>query len=156
MRSELNSLARRRPPQSLLRSSKGVVSFEFVLTFMAFFTIFAALCDAALFYVTVVSVRTLVSELTRQTMMYCATQPKTATCNLPAHVGAGVPYSADTAKASVIVGNLNSASAFQTYDSSTGIMTVTAAATYNFKFMGIWPKTLKEMSSVSQQSSLSY
>ena len=61
MRSELNSLARRRPPQSLLRSSKGVVSFEFVLTFMAFFTIFAALCDAALFYVTVVSVRTLVS-----------------------------------------------------------------------------------------------
>jgi hypothetical protein len=35
-------------------------------------------------------------------------------------------------------------------------MTVTAAATYNFKFMGIWPKTLKEMSSVSQQSSLSY
>src|SRR3954447_15131537 len=63
--------------------TSGTVSFELVLIFMTFFTIFIAVCDLARFYVTANSVRTLASELVRQTLVYCAQQDQTTTCTLP-------------------------------------------------------------------------
>jgi hypothetical protein len=136
----------------------GTVSLEFVLIFSTFWLLFLATCDLGRFYMTANSVRTLASELVRQTLIYCAdpvAHPSDRTCTLPAS-GA---HSVATAKA--IVPFLVSANFATTpsasrgvVDSYTGVMMVNANVSYPFSFMvPVWQGTISQ---VSQGTQLGY
>jgi hypothetical protein len=135
--------------------TSGAVSLEFVLIFMTFFTIFLAVCDLARFYVTTNSVRTLASELVRQTLIYCANQSQTTVCALPS-TG---PNSVATAEATVpFLGTsgfaLTPSASRSAIDATTGVMGITASASYNFSFMlPVWRGTITQ---VSQNTQLGY
>jgi hypothetical protein len=137
--------------------TSGAVPFEFVLVLAAFFTIFVAVCDLARFYVTTNSVRTLASELVRQTLIYCATAPQTSSCTLPstgahsvATAEAKVPFLATSGFATPAPSASRTA-----MDTSSGVMGITARASYNFNFSlrGLWPITINQ---VSQRTNLPY
>jgi hypothetical protein len=133
----------------------GAVSFELVLVFMTFVTIFLAICDLARFYVTTNSVRTLASELVRQTLIYCANQPQTSVCTLP---GTGASSVATAEAAVPFLGTSGFAAppsaSRSAIDGSTGIMGVTASASYNFSFMlPVWRGTITQ---VAQNTQLGY
>jgi hypothetical protein len=138
----------------------GAVTFELVLIFMTFFGIFIAVCDLARFYVTANSVRTLASELVRQTLIFCAkqdlvTKDQTTTCTLPP-TGAN---SVDTAQAAVpflkTSGFPVTPSASRApIDATTGVMKVSASASYNFSLMlPVWRGTITQ---VAQSTKLGY
>jgi hypothetical protein len=133
----------------------GTVSLEFVVIFMTFFTIFLAVCDLARLYVTTNSVRTLASELVRQTLIYCANQPQTSACALPS-TGA---HSVVTAEATVpFLGTSGFAStpsaSRSAISATTGFLGITASASYNFSFMlPVWRGTVTQ---VSQSTQLGY
>jgi hypothetical protein len=128
------------------------VSFEFVLVFMTFFMIFVAVCDLARFYVTTNSVRTLASELVRQTLIYCATQSQTSLCALPstgtnsvATAAAAVPFLATGGFASTPSASRSA------IDASTGGMAITASASYNFSFMlPVWRGSITQVAQNTQ------
>ncbi|NLS70640.1 hypothetical protein E3H11_17260 [Bradyrhizobium brasilense] len=130
----------------------GAVSFELVLIFTGFLLIFIAISDVARFYVTANSVRTLSGELVRQTLIYCATQSQTATCTLPA-TGTN---SVATAEAVVPFlgssGFVSPPSASRTaMDTTTGVMNITASASYSFSFMlRMWPTTISQIAQNTQ------
>jgi hypothetical protein len=133
----------------------GAVSFELLLVFMTFFLIFLAICDLARFWVTTNSVRTLASELVRQTLIYCATQSQTSVCALPS---TGT-HSVATAEASVpFLGAGDFATtpsaSRSAMDATTGVMGITASASYNFSFMlPVWRGTITQ---VGQSTRLGY
>ena len=135
--------------------TSGTVSLEFVIIFMTFFTIFLAVSDLARFYVTTNSVRTIASELVRQTLIYCANQPQTSVCALPS-TGA---HSVTTAEATVpfleTSGFAATPSASRSaINATTGFMGITASASYNFSFMlPVWRGTITQ---VSQSTQLGY
>jgi hypothetical protein len=122
---------------------------------MTFFTIFLAVCDLARFYVTTNSVRTLASELVRQTLIYCANKSQTSVCPLPS-TGAN---SVATAEATVpFLGTSGFAStpsaSRSAVDASSGSMGITASASYKFSFMlPVWQGTITQ---VSQNIQLGY
>lgn len=133
----------------------GAVAFELVLVFMTFFTIFIAVCDLARFWVTTNSVRTLASELVRQTLIYCADQDQTTACALPS---TGT-HSVATAEATVpflgTSGFAATPSASRSpINSTTGVMGITASASYNFSFMlPVWRGMITQ---VAQSTQLGY
>jgi hypothetical protein len=135
--------------------TSGAVSFEFVIIFMTFFTIFLAVSDLARFYVTTNSVRTLASELVRQALIYCANQSQTTVCALPS-TG---PNSVATAEATVpFLGTSGFAStpsaSRSAINATTGVMGITASASYNFSFMlPVWRGTITQ---VAQNTQLGY
>jgi hypothetical protein len=136
-------------------NTSGAVSFELMLIFMTFFTIFLAVCDLARFWVTTNSVRTLASELVRQTLIYCANQSQTTACALPS-TGTN---SVATAEASVpfllTSGFASTPSASRAaMNASTGVMAITASASYSFSFMlPVWRGTITQ---VAQNTQLGY
>src|SRR4051812_29241659 len=125
----------------------GAVSFELMLVFMTFFMIFLAVCDLGRFWVTTNSVRTLASELVRQTLIYCAGQSQTAICALPSSGS----HSVATAEASVpfllTSGFAATPSASRSaMNATTGVMGITASASYNFRFMlPVWRGTITQV-----------
>ena len=135
--------------------TSGAVSFELVLIFMTFFTIVIAVCDLARFYVTANSVRTLASELVRQTLIYCASQSQTTVCALPS---TGV-HSVATAETAVpFLGSSGFATtpsaSRSAMDATTGVMGITASASYNFSLMlPVWRGTITQ---VAQDTQLGY
>jgi hypothetical protein len=126
-----------------------------MLVFMTFFTIFLAICDLGRFWVTTNSVRTLASELVRQTLIYCAGQSQTAACPLPS-TGA---HSVATAQASVPFLLSGGFAATPTasrspMNATTGVMGITASASYNFSFMlPVWRGIITQ---VAQDTQLGY
>jgi hypothetical protein len=135
--------------------TSGAVSFELMLIFMTFFTIFIATCDLARFYVTTNSVRTLASELVRQTLIYCANQDQTAICSLPS-TGANSVATAETAVPFLgSSGFATTPSASRSViNATTGVMSITASASYNFSLMlPVWRGTVTQ---VAQGTQLGY
>jgi hypothetical protein len=125
-----------------------------MIIFMTFFTIFLAVCDLARFWVTTNSVRTLASELVRQTLIYCAPQSQTSVCALPS----SGTNSVATAEASVPFlltdGFATAPSASRSAMDTNGVMAITASASYNFSFMlPVWRGTITE---VGQDTQLGY
>jgi hypothetical protein len=126
-----------------------------MLIFMTFFTIFLAVCDLARFWVTTNSVRTLASELVRQTLIYCATQSQTTVCALPstgtnsvATAEASVPFLLSSGFASTPSASRSA------MDATTGVMGITASASYSFSFMlPVWRGTITQ---VAQNTQLGY
>ncbi|MGY8685644.1 TadE family protein [Bradyrhizobium sp. UFLA05-153] len=135
--------------------TSGAVALELVIIFMAFFLMLLAISDVARFYVTQNSVRTLASELVRQTLIYCAGQSQLTQCALPstgpnsvATAQATVPFLATSGFATT------PAASRSTADATTGVMAVTASASYNFGFMlPVWQGTITQ---VAQNTQLSY
>ena len=143
----------------------GAVSFELIIVFMTFFTFFLAICDLGRFWVTTNSVRTLASELVRQTLIYCGNQDtitagsQTTICTLPA---TGV-NSVATAEASVpFLGTAVGTNGFVTAPSAsraamnttTGVMPITASVSYYFSFMlPVWRGIITQ---VAQDTQLGY
>jgi len=140
---------------SRVLGTSGAVSFELVLIFMTFFTIFIAVCDLARFYVTANSVRTLASELVRQTLIYCANQDQTIICTLPS-TGTHSVVTAETAVPFLgTSGFAATPSASRSpINAATGVMGITASASYNFSLMlPVWRGTITQ---VAQDTQLGY
>jgi len=142
----------------LLRDRSGTTSFEILLVFFAFFFIFLATADLARFYFTVHSLRTLVNEMARETIVYCEVSQASiaATCSLPATNTGSFTQSVATAEAVVLLatGDYASATAQRGAADNNGAMLVTASAAYNFNFMVVpWRGT---RTSISQTVSLTY
>jgi hypothetical protein len=137
------------------RDRAGAVSLEFVIIFMTFFLIVVAVCDLARFYVTANSVRTLASELVRQTLIYCAGQSQTTACTLPSsgtHSVATAEAAVPLLRTSVFV-TTPSASRSK-MDPNSGVMAITASASYPFSFMlPVWQGTITQ---VAQNTQLGY
>ncbi|QOZ52212.1 hypothetical protein [Bradyrhizobium sp. CCBAU 53338] len=129
------------------RDRLGAVSFELVLVFMMFVLIFIAISDVARFYVTANSVRTLSSELVRQTLIYCATQSQSAVCALPATGANSVATAESVVPFLSTSGFAATPSASRSaMNTSTGAMSITASANYNFSFMlPIWRGTVSHV-----------
>ncbi|WP_456802264.1 TadE family protein [Bradyrhizobium sp. USDA 4474] len=133
----------------------GAVALELVIIFTAFFLMLVAISDVARFYVTQNSVRTLASELVRQTLIYCAGQSQLTQCALPstgtnsvATAQGAVPFLAASGFATT------PAASRSTADATTGVMAVTASASYNFGFiLPVWQGTITR---VAQNTQLSY
>ena len=135
------------------------MSFELIIVFMTFFTFFLAICDLGRFWVTTNSVRTLASELVRQTLIYCAGQSQTTACALPS---TGT-HSVATAEASVpFLGTAVGTNGFVTAPSAsraamnttTGVMPITASVSYYFNFMlPVWRGIITQ---VGQDTQLGY
>ena len=101
-------------------------------------------------------VRTLASELVRQTLIYCANKLQTTACALPStgakqcrHRGEySVPFlltSGFTATPSASRSAINA---------TTGVMGITASVSYNFSFMlPVWKGTINQ---VAQTANLGY
>lgn len=140
---------------SKLRScSSGSVALEFAVVLVTFFTLFFVLCDLGRFYLITHSIRTLVSEMARETLIYCANQSNTTTCILPPS-GA---HSIATAENGVIgTSNLTTVTATRSAATTTvptGVMTVTATASTSFQpLVPVWPIA---MSTISQTYTLTY
>jgi hypothetical protein len=135
--------------------TSGAVSFELVLIFMMFFTIFIAVCDLARFYVTANSVRTLASELVRQTLIYCAQQDQTTACALPS-TGAHSVATAQTAVPFLGTSGFSAtpSASRSAINATTGVMGITASASYNFSLMlPVWRGTITQ---VAQDTQLGY
>ncbi|WP_271572772.1 TadE/TadG family type IV pilus assembly protein [Bradyrhizobium sp. CCBAU 11386] len=133
----------------------GAVAFELVLVFMTFFTIFLAVCDLARFWVTTNSVRTLASELVRQTLIYCADQDQTTTCALPSTGTHSIATAEATVPFLFTSGFAATPSASRSpINTTTGAMGITASASYNFSFMlPVWRGMITQ---VSQSTQLGY
>jgi hypothetical protein len=126
-----------------------------MLIFMTFFTIFLAVCDLARFWVTTNSVRTLASELVRQTLIYCATQSQTTVCALPS-TGTNSVATAEASVPFLLTGGFAAApsASRSAMDATTGVMGITASASYSFSFMlPVWRGTITQ---VAQNTQLGY
>jgi len=135
--------------------TSGAVSFELMLVFMTFFLIFLAICDLGRFWVTTNSVRTLASELVRQTLIYCAGQSQTTACALPSTGTHSVATAEATVPFLLAGGFAATPSASRSaMDTTTGVMAITASASYNFAFMlPVWRGIITE---VAQDTRLGY
>jgi len=135
--------------------TSGTVSFELVIIFFTFITFFIAVSDLARFYVTTNSVRTLASELARQTLIYCANQSQTTACALPSTGPNSVATAQDTVPFLGTSGFAATPSASRSaVNATTGVMGITASASYNFSFLlPVWRGTITQ---VAQNTQLSY
>ena len=135
--------------------TSGAVSFELVLIFMTFFTIVIAVCDLARLYVTANSVRTLASELVRQTLIYCANQDQTTICTLPSTGTHSVAIAETAVPFLGTSGFAATPSASRSpINATTGVMAITASASYNFSLMlPVWQGTITQ---VAQDTQLGY
>ena len=135
--------------------TSGAVSLEFVLIFMTFFTMLLALSDLARVYVTANSVRTLASELVRQTLIYCANQSQTTACALPSTGVNSVATAENTVPFLLTSGFAATPSASRSaVNAATGVRAITASASYNFSFLlPVWQGTITQ---VGQDTQLSY
>lgn len=133
----------------------GAVSFELALIFISFVLLFITVSDVARFYVTANSVRTLSSELVRQTLIYCATQPQTSACTLPSTGKNSVATAEAVVPFLKAAGFVTSPSASRTaMSASTGAMNITASASYKFSLMlPVWKGAI---SHVAQNTQLGY
>ena len=134
-----------------LRSSRGTTSMETIIVMVPFFLIFLMTIELGRFFITFHSVRTLASELARQTLLYCASQPTTSVCTLPAttvaSTEANVPFlgAGDYASTPSVSRSVR--------DSTTGVMTITATVIYNFDFLlGGW----KPITQIPYTTQISY
>ena len=135
--------------------TSGAVSFELVLIFMTFFLIFLAVSDLARFYVTTNSVRTLASELVRQTLIYCADKLQTTACALPSTGQNSVATAENSVPFLLTSGFTATPSASRSaINATTGVMGITASVSYNFSFMlPVWQGTITQ---VAQSTNLGY
>jgi Flp pilus assembly protein TadG len=136
-----------RPPRL---GREGTTSLEFALVAVAFFSIMFACMDLGRYFITQHSLRTLTSELIRATLVQCS--GTTSACSLSA-----TNIEATEAKVPFLVASAITLSPVPTrsaVDPSTGVMTVTASASYAFTF------TLPVLSSlsgpISNSTQLSY
>lgn len=146
------SSASNRTQRTRALGTSGAVSFELVLVFFTFVSFFIAVSDLARFYVTTNSVRTLVSELVRQTLIYCATQSQTAVCTLPASGRNSVATAKDVVP--FLSGFATAPSASRSaINTSTGVMAIATSVSYNFSMtLPLWPATINHVNQSTQAS----
>jgi hypothetical protein len=137
------------------------VSFELALVFMTFFMFFLAVSDLGRFWVTTNSVRTLASELVRQTLIYCAQQDQTTPgsqttiCTLPL-TGTNSVATAEASVPFLLSGGFATppSASRAAMDPTTGVMAISASASYSFSFMlPVWRGTITK---VAQNTQLGY
>ena len=140
--------------------SSGAVALETTLVVVPFFMIFLATFDLGLFFLTQHSVRTLASELIRQTLLYCTGQPSTGVCSLPSSGSFSVGNAESMVPFLLSNNRVSAPSASRSIvDSSTGTMTITATAAYRFDFLPVWSIFAPSWSAptqISQTTQLSY
>jgi hypothetical protein len=140
--------------------TSGAIALETAFIVVPFFVLFLVTFDLGRFFVTQHSVRTLASELIRQTLIHCTGQPTDSVCTLPssgsssiANAESMVPFLASTAFVSTPTASRS------IVGPSTGSMTISATASYSFEFLPVWSIFAPSWSAptqISQTTQLSY
>lgn len=136
--------------------SDGTTTLEFALVAVPFFFISFAIVDLGRYFLTQHSLRTLTSELARATLVYCSGQSQTSQCTLPA-TGTQSVQAAETKVPFLVADSFASTPSASrgAMNANTGVMTITASASYSFSFIApMWANL--NISPITESTTLNY